>query len=79
MNGELMLLTRATSDSKWLQEHIDEVRKDNENKFVAVEDGVVIDSNNSFEELNKSLKTKGKPPAMVLIRFIHKKGEVLIL
>ncbi len=77
--NELEALVNFEKDNKWLQEHYTEIQDRYEGKFVAVENGNIIASDRNLEDLLRKLRENGKDPAMLLVEFVRRKGEILVL
>lgn len=76
--NKLELLDRFEADSDWLRSNKDKLRNEYANKFVAVLDGEVVDSNVDLEILIKDLKKKDVDPGLSVIEFISKERYVII-
>jgi len=66
-------------DANWFNSHLDELRKEYVNEFVAVEDGNVISSGKTVDSVLEKLKKMRKDPGRVLIEFVHEKGKTILL
>lgn len=77
--NELQTLIKVSKDDDWFRGHYEELRKNYENEFVAIDDGEVIAHNSNVEALIGNLKDKGKDPALLLIKAVRKKGSIIIL
>jgi hypothetical protein len=75
---ELELLTRFEKDSEWLFSKLEEFREKFKNEFVAVENQEIIAHGKNLEKVIESLKSKGKNPSFLLIRFIPEKGTIIL-
>ncbi len=74
---ELLLLQRANRDLRWLSTHFDEVLKEHDGEYVAIEDGKVIASNPGHDNLLKELKDKNKNPCTLLIKYVTAAATIL--
>lgn len=63
------------NDSEWFQSHLDELRKEYVNEFVAVENRDVISSGKTVKSLLRKIKAMKKDPRLVLIEFVPEKGK----
>ncbi|MHA1222812.1 MAG: DUF5678 domain-containing protein [Candidatus Heimdallarchaeaceae archaeon] len=79
MENELQILNNIENDSKWLYSQYEKIRENFSEKFVAIKNNRVIEADKSMENLINKLEKKGEDPALILIKFIPKKGTVLIL
>lgn len=77
--NELQLLTKATKEDRYFNEHYEEIEKEYANEFVAIENGEIITHNKNIESLINDLERKDKNPATTFITFVYKKGSVIIL
>jgi hypothetical protein len=66
------------NDGKWFQSHLDELRKEYVNEFVAVERGDVVTSGKTVDSVLKKLRKIKKDPRFVLIEFVPEKGKKLL-
>lgn len=78
MNQEQQILQNLNKDLKYFYDNYDSLIEKNENKFIAIEKEQIVSINENLEELIAELKKKGKNPALLLIKFIHKKGMTII-
>lgn len=79
MEQELHILNNIENDSEWLYSHYEEIRERFSDKFIAVKNRNVIESDASMENLVKKLEKKGENPSFLLTKFITRKEIVLIL
>ena len=79
MEQELQVLNNIENDSKWLYSRYEKIRESFSDRFVAIKNSKVVESDESMEDLINKLEAKGENPAFLLIKFIPKKEIVLIL
>jgi len=66
-------------DMDWIYENQDQLRKEYPNKYVAVMNLKVIDSDPDLQNLIRKLKEKGKNPGEIPIEYISEEPTRLIL
>jgi len=66
-------------DMDWIYENQDQLRKEYPNKYVAVMNLKVIDSDPNLQNLIRKLKEKGKNPGEIPIEYISEEPPRLIL
>jgi hypothetical protein len=71
MSNDLELITEIEEDSIWLDEHLNEIKEKNSNKFVAVKDKSIILVSDNLDTLLKVLREKKEDLDRLLIEFIH--------
>ena len=76
---DTQIITNYENDIKWFKSHADEIRKEFKNKFVAIKDSKILDSDADVDILIKKLNKKGTDPSFVLIEFMPEKEMKLIL
>ncbi len=78
MSQELQLITKIENDRKWLDENFKKYQNEYTDEFIAIKENKIIASDKEFNKLVETLKKKGENPALLLIKFIHRKGITLI-
>ncbi len=73
------LAQRLMADMKWLHDNYDSITEKYSNKFVAVDDGKIIESDVEMEGLIKKLKESNKDIDKVLIELVHPRNYDLII
>ncbi len=76
---ELESIKRMEENNGWLQDNYEILRQRYGNKFVAIDNGNVVGSADTAEELLNNLQEKKVETASVLIEFIPPKGLFLII
>lgn len=79
MEQELQMINEMEINIQWFNLHYTEIREEHENKFIAIKDNRIIAEDENIESLIKNIEKQGEDPGFVLIKFIPKKGTVLIL
>jgi hypothetical protein len=79
MEQELQMITKMENNVQWFNLHYTNIREKYENKFIAIKDDRIISEDENIENLIKNIEKQGEDPGLVLIKFIPKKGTVLIL
>lgn len=79
MEAAIQRIEDYEEDTAWLFSNIKEMRKVYPNKFVAVKDRRVIDSDVTIGELLRKLKKKKEDPATLVVEFIPKEEVAMIL
>jgi len=79
MIQELQMINEMEQDNKWLESHYEEIRKNYENKFIAIKNKVIVASSSTLDGIMKELEEKGENSSLVSIEFIHKKDFKIIL
>ena len=69
--NDLELIKKIEDNSIWLDEHLDEIKERNLNKFIAIKDKALILVSDTLNELIKVLKEKKEDLDHLLIEFIH--------
>jgi hypothetical protein len=69
----LDVLEKFDTDSAWLSEKLDELRKEYPNQYIIVKDCRVIDSDADLDRLLQRVKSKGIDPALAPRCFISEK------
>lgn len=73
----LTILGNFEKDTNWFFKNKSGLTKDYENKFVAIENEDVIDSDKNLDVLIKRLEKAGKNPATLVIKYIKKINVIL--
>ncbi len=73
------LAQKLMADMKWLHDNYDSITEKYSNKFVAVEDGKIIDSDVEMDILIKKLEKGNKNPDTLLIELVNPKDFILII
>lgn len=73
------IYTRGSANSRWLIEHYEELIKNYNNSFVAVNEGKVIDYDVDPSRLLQRLKEKGIDISTVAIDFVTDNPALYIL
>ncbi len=77
---ELLQLTKKViKNKKWLYNNYEKLSNEFANKYVAIFDETVIDSDNKLAHLKEKLKKKFKNPDTILIELINPQNITLIL
>ena len=71
------ILLRSREDLFWYGDHLNELLKDYENRFVAIYEKKIIDTDSNIDKLIIKLKKKGLDPRDLLVRFVSKIKFVL--
>ena len=79
MQAELEAIETLRQDTRWLHEHIEELRRTYAGQFVAVKTQQVINSNKSLTRLLRMVKKSGTDPATILVEFVSAKPVRVIL
>lgn len=79
MTEEIALLTKLEKDNEWFSQNFEELQETYEEKFIAIENGKVLESASNFQKLFELLKNKKINPALILIKFIHERGTSVII
>ena len=79
MSKEIEAIIEIEKDGRWFQSNYSKLRKESENKFIAIKKGKIIAESDNLENAIKTIKNKGEDPALILIEFMHAKGFELIL
>jgi signal transduction protein with GAF and PtsI domain len=77
--NELGILDKASRENQWLETNFESIQEKFESKFVAVENEGIVESSSDLQDLMNKLTMKGKNPAFLIVRYIHKKGISVIL
>lgn len=73
------LTKRLFANKIWLSEHYEKIAETYVNKFVAIEDDQILDSDEDMDVLVKRLKKKNKNIDHLLIELINPKDAYLII
>lgn len=68
----VQLLLKSQNNLEWFSSHLNELLRDYDNKFVAIDNQNVIDSDDNFDALLKRLESKNIDPSDILIKFVSK-------
>ena len=79
MSNDLEIIKEIEEDSAWFEEHLNEIKKENLNKFVAIKDKAIILVNENLDTLLKILKEIKEDTDKILIEFIHGEDYNFIL
>jgi len=81
MEAEQILkgLEDFNQDMDWISKNLDRLREKYPNKYIAVMNLEVIESDSELQSLIQKLKEKGKSPSEIAIEFISEKPPRLIL
>jgi len=79
MVTETQLLEKGSKSFDWVQKNFDELAKKHEGKLIAVEDGEIIASSDTMEDLMRQIERKGKNPAETFITSFPPKDLIWIL
>ena len=79
MATETQLLEKGSKSFDWVQRKFDELAKKYEGKLVAVEEGEIIASSGTMEDLIKQIEKKGKNPAETYVTSFPPKDLIWIL
>lgn len=79
MNQQIQILNSAYENNEWIQSKIEDLRKEHENKFIAVENKELIAEDKDIKKIIKKIIKMKKNPAAITIEFINKKGFKMIL
>lgn len=77
--NEIQVLLKFEESSKWFQSHIDDLRKNYENKFVAIKDKKVIGSSKDIEDIINRLEQKNEKPNEIIIELITPQNLKILL
>ena len=72
-------LIKFNKDYKWFLQNREKLLYKYENKWVAIQNQKVLDSNENLTKLIEKLKAKGLPPEQILIQYVSKKPIEAIL
>jgi len=75
----LKLLESSNRDVEWFCSKYENLRKDNPDKFVAIDDQRVVEVSTTLNKLLVSLKKKKIDPSLVLVEFLPKEDVISIL
>ena len=74
------LISKAEANHKWIDERHDQLTKKYNNRWIAVLDGDVIDSDTDLEKITKRLRKKlGLKYSTVVIEYISDKPLNMVL
>ncbi|HUX99428.1 MAG TPA: DUF5678 domain-containing protein [Candidatus Deferrimicrobium sp.] len=76
---DLKTFESADANNTWLNENIDEIRKKFENKFVAIYNSQIIDSDDDIENLLKRIEGLKIPIDLIKIEYIRPEKLACIL
>lgn len=79
MEQELQMITKMEGNVRFFNSHYTDITEKYENKFIGIKDDHIIAEDENIENLIKKIETQGEDPGLVFIKFIPKKGTVLIL
>ena len=71
MANDLELIKEIEDNSIWLDEHLEEIKEKNANKFVAIKEKAIILVRDDLNTLLKDLIEKKEDLDRLLIEFIH--------
>jgi len=77
MVQELKLLKDFEKDVDWLDNHIDSLKVEYDQKFIAVKNGHIIAIGTFIEDVINTLKLQKIDPSETLIQFISKVRRIL--
>jgi len=72
MNAELELLNKNEADLKWFVKHESSLTEEFDNKFVAIENEKVVESDKNIKNLVEKLKAKDIDPTITVVQFVSK-------
>lgn len=78
MEQELQLIMEMRKNGDVIRNKYNALQKDYPNKFVALYEGKVIDSDTDPKALNSRLEKEAKDPTLVLVQFIPEKGTEIL-
>ncbi len=74
----LELIEKMEKNNKLIREEFESLREKYPNKFVAVEEGRIIDYDENLEDLIERLKKRKKDLTFVSIHFLPEKGVEIV-
>jgi hypothetical protein len=79
MNDEdvVQLLLQGQNNLMWFNSNWNKLAKDFNNKFIAIENKEVIESDSDLDSLLDKLKSKGVDSSETMIKFISKIASIL--
>jgi hypothetical protein len=75
----LQILNDADEAHKWMIRNYEEIRKNNINKYVAVDEHGVIASNDDFDVLLNYLEKENKDLNRIIIKYVPENNFEMIL
>jgi len=75
---ELQLIKKMEKNGKLIREDYDSLQKQYANKFIAINEGKIIEYNQNVEELKKTLENKKINLTTILVQFIPEKGVEIL-
>lgn len=79
MATETQLLEKGSKSFDWVQRKFDELAKKYEGKLIAVEEGEIIASSDTMEDLITQIEKKGKNPTETYVTSFPPKDLIWIL
>lgn len=71
------MLVSGQSDMAWFESHLDSLKSEYNNKFIAFHNKEVIDADTKLDDLIKRLNEKGVDTSNVFVRFVSKVKAIL--
>lgn len=78
MEQEMQLIREMRKNGDVIRDKYDVLQKDYPNRFVALYEGKVIDSDTDPKALNSRVEKDVKEPVLVLVQFIPEKGTEIL-
>ncbi len=78
MRNELQLLSDSIEDLKWFQENSNKITEKYSGKFIAIKNKSIISASLNVNILIDNLEKTGIDSNLVLIKYINRKGEIII-
>jgi len=76
---ELKILKEFQKDTQWLIENYQKLKKEFVDRFVAIKNGKVIESDENLDKLIEKLQKKGEDASKTVIEFIPPEDMIIIL
>ncbi len=73
------LAEKFSEYKRWFDLNYEKIEKSYVNKFIAIEDNVIMESDEDIDALVKKLKEKNKNPDTLLIELVNPKDFILII
>jgi len=78
INAQLLsIFDRVEREQSWFEQNLDLIKKEYDNKFIAIKDNQVIAVGTLMEDIIKTLKAKNIDPSETFIKFVSKIAVII--